>query len=116
MAILRTIPCWRWWPRPTKVVVHAWLRSGNSAGTWGVTSFVAETLARLPADFRLHALRADSGIFLAEFLAYLEEHLRPHVIAVRLDSHIKRAVAELRQWHAFALGLEAAEPTYQALG
>jgi hypothetical protein len=60
-----------------KVVVHAWLRSGNSASARGVTSFVTETLARLPADFRLYALRADSGFFLAEFMAYLEAHRLP---------------------------------------
>lgn len=99
-----------------KVVVHAWLRSGNSASARGVTSFMAETLARLPADFRLYALRADSGFFLAEFLNYLEERLLPYVIAVRLNPHIKRAVAGLRQWRAFAPGLEAAETSYQAVG
>jgi hypothetical protein len=38
------------------------------------------------------------------------------VIAVRLNPHIKRAVAGLRHWRAFAPGLEAAETNYQALG
>ena len=99
-----------------KVVVHAWLRSGNSASARGVTSFMAETLARLPADFRLYALRADSGFFLAEFLNYLEERRLPYAIAVRLNPQIKRTVAGLRQWSVFAPGLEAAETTYQALG
>lgn len=99
-----------------KVVVHAWLRSGNSASARGVTSFMDETLARLPADFRLYALRGDSGFFLAEFLDYLEAHRLPYAIAVRLNPHIKRAVAGLRQWRAFAPGLEATETTYQAHG
>ena len=44
-----------------KVVLHAWLRSGNTASARGVKAFLAETLAKLPADFRLYALRADSG-------------------------------------------------------
>ena len=99
-----------------KVVVHAWLRSGNSASARGVKSFMAETLARLPADFRLYALRADSGFFISEFLAYLEEHLLPYAIAVRMDPRIKRAVAGLRQWTPFAPGLAAAQTKYQALG
>ncbi len=43
----------------------------------GVRSFLTETLARLSADFRLYALRADSGFFIAEFLADLEELLLP---------------------------------------
>jgi len=52
-----------------KVVVHAWLRSGNTASAGGVKAFLAETLARLPADFRRYALRADAGFFVTEFLA-----------------------------------------------
>jgi hypothetical protein len=35
-------------------------------------AFLAETLARLPHDFRLYAVRADSGFFLSEFLEELE--------------------------------------------
>jgi hypothetical protein len=99
-----------------KVVVHAWLRSGNTASASGVRSFLTETLARLPADFRLYAMRADSGFFIAEFLAQLEELLLPYVIVVRMDPRIKRAVAGLRQWTTFAPGLAAAETSYQALG
>jgi hypothetical protein len=99
-----------------KVVVHAWLRSGNTASARGVKSFLAETLARLPEGYRLYALRADSGFFIAEFLAYLEERLLPYVIAVRMDPRIKRVVAGLRQWTPFAPGLEAAQTSYQALG
>lgn len=99
-----------------KVVVHAWLRRGNTASARGVTSFMAETLARLPAGFRLYALRADSGFFIADFLAYLEERGLPYMIEVRLNPHLKRAVAGLRQWRSFAPGLQAAETTYQALG
>src|ERR1700736_5071404 len=46
-----------------KVVLHAWLRSGNTASARGVIAFLAETLAKLPPAFRLYALRADSGFF-----------------------------------------------------
>jgi hypothetical protein len=99
-----------------KVVVHAWLRSGNTASARGVKSFLDETLARLPAGFRLYALRADSGFFISEFLLYLEAHLLPYVIAVRMNPHLRRAVAGLRQWTPLAAGLEAAETSYQALG
>jgi hypothetical protein len=99
-----------------KVVVHAWLRSGNTASARGVKSFLDETLARLPAGFRLYALRADSGFFISEFLLYLEAHLLPYVIAVRMNPHLRRAVAGVRQWTPLATGLEAAETSYQALG
>ena len=99
-----------------KVVVHAWLRSGNTASARGVKSFLDETLARLPAGFRLYALRADSGFFISDFLLYLEARLLPYVIAVRMTPHLRHVVAGLRQWTSFAPGLEAAETTYQAVG
>jgi hypothetical protein len=36
-----------------KLVLHAWLRSDNTSSARGVKMFLAETLARLPHDFRL---------------------------------------------------------------
>src|SRR5262245_36965250 len=67
-----------------KVVLHAWLRSGNSGTARGVKAFLAETLAKLPASFRLYALRADSGFFVTEFLEELEARGFPYAIAVRM--------------------------------
>jgi len=99
-----------------KVVVHAWLRSGNTASARGVKAFLAETLARLPADFRLYALRADSGFFVTEFLVELERRALPYAIAVRMNPHLRRTVAGIKQWTPFARGLEAAETSYQAYG
>jgi hypothetical protein len=99
-----------------KVVLHAWLRSGNTASARGVTAFLAETLAKLPADFRLYALRADSGFFVTEFLVELERRALPYAIAVRMNPHLRRTVAGIPQWTPFAHGLEAAETRYQAHG
>jgi hypothetical protein len=50
-----------------KLVVHAWLRSGNTASARGVKAFLAETLAQLPTDFRLYALRANAGFLSLTF-------------------------------------------------
>src|SRR5580658_4239910 len=99
-----------------KVVVHAWLRSGNTASARGVKAFLAETLARLPADFRRYALRADAGFFVTEFLLELERRALPYAIAVRMNPHLRRTVAGIKQWTPFARGLEAAETNYQAYG
>src|SRR5216683_3787171 len=98
------------------VVLHAWLRSGNTASARGVKAFLAETLARLPPDFRLYALRADSGFFVTDFLAELERRALPYVIAVRMNPHLRRTVAGIGQWTPFAHGLEASETSYQAYG
>ena len=99
-----------------KLVLHAWLRSGNTASARGVKAFLAETLARLPAEFRLYAVRADSGFFLSEFLEELERRALPYVIAVRMNPLLRRAVAAIGQWQSFAPGLEAGETTYCAHG
>jgi hypothetical protein len=99
-----------------KVVLHAWLRSGNSGTARGVKAFLAETLAKLPESFRLYALRADSGFFVTEFLEELETRGLPYAIAVRMNRLVQRTVIGIRHWTRFAAGLEAAEVSYQALG
>ena len=99
-----------------KVVLHAWLRSGNSGTARGVKAFLAETLAKLPKEFRLYGLRADSGFFVTEFLEELETRALPYAIAVRMNRFVQRTVVGIRQWTRFAPGLEAAEVPYQALG
>jgi len=99
-----------------KLVLHAWLRSGNTASARGVKAFLAEALARRPVDFRLYAVRADSGFFVSEFLEELERRALPYVIAVRMNPLLRRAVAAIRQWQPFAPGLEAGETTYCAHG
>jgi hypothetical protein len=99
-----------------KLVLHAWLRSGNTSSARGVRAFLAEALARLPHDFRLYALRADSGFFVSEFLDELEQRALPYVIAVRMNPLLRRAVAAIGQWQSFAPGLEAGETSYCAHG
>jgi hypothetical protein len=100
----------------SKLVLHAWLRSGNTASARGVKAFLAETLARVPEDFRFYGVRADSGFFLSEFLEELEQRALPYVIAVRMNPLLRRAVVGIRQWQSFAPGLEAAETSYCAHG
>lgn len=99
-----------------KVVVHAWLRSGNTGTARGVCAFLAETIARLRDGFRLYALRADSGFFVTEFLDDLEARRLPYAIAVRMTPHVKRSVIAVKNWTRFAPGLECSEMNYQAPG
>jgi hypothetical protein len=98
-----------------KLVVHAWLRSGNAGSARGVGGFLAETLARLGPAFRLYALRADAGFFVREFLEDLESRRLPYAIAVRMTPHLRREIVGVRTWRSFAPGLEAAELSYQAV-
>jgi hypothetical protein len=99
-----------------KVVVHAWLRSGNSSSARGVVAFLEETLARLGEGFRLYGLRADSGFFIAEFLTALEARDLPYVIVARMTRNLQREVAAIPKWTSITPGLEAGEMNYQAPG
>ena len=98
-----------------KVVCNAWLRSGNTGTARGVEAFLAETLAKLPPGFRLYALRADSGFFVADFLAVLEARGLPYAIAVRMNRLVHRQIVGLLAWRAFGPGLEVADAQVQGL-
>jgi hypothetical protein len=99
-----------------KMVLHVWLRSGNTGTARGVVAFLAETLGRMPEGWRLYALRADSGFFVREFLEDLEGRGLPYAIAVRMTLPVQREVIGLREWVEFAPGLAASERMYQAPG
>lgn len=71
-------------------VLHAWLRSGNTASGRGVCAFLKEAFAQLPAGWRLRCLRADSGFFDQALLAMLEEHAVPYIIVARMTTALKR--------------------------
>jgi hypothetical protein len=97
-----------------KIVLHVWLRSGNTTSATGVQAFLTEALAQLPPRVRLYALRADSGFFAADMLRELETRALPYAIAVRMTPHVKRAVAGLTRWTPFGPGLEVSDTPYQA--
>jgi hypothetical protein len=71
------------------LVLHAWLRSGNTAAGRGVIAFLREALALLPQDWRVRCVRADSGFFDQGLLAFLEERGLPYLIVARMTAAIK---------------------------
>ena len=73
-------------------VLHAWLRSGNTAAGRGVLGFLAEALALLPGGWRIRCVRADSGFFDQALLGFLEERGLPCIIVARLTQQVKRRV------------------------
>jgi hypothetical protein len=97
-----------------KLVLHSWLRSGNSGSARGVSGFLAEALARLPDGFVIEALRADAGFFVREFLEELERRHLPYAIAVRMNKLVQHAIVGLTDWQPVDHGLEVAETRYLA--
>jgi hypothetical protein len=100
-----------------KVVLHVWLRSGNTGSARGVVPFCQEALGRLPQGHRVYAVRADSGFCQNDFLQFLHARRLAYAIAARFTSTVQRLVlSQVKQWRCFAPGLEVAETSYQALG
>ena len=97
----------------SKLVAHAWLRSGNSGSARGAEAFLDETLALLPEDLPLRGLRADSGFFILKFLRAVEAKKLPYAIAVKLNPRVKREIAGISQWREFGEGLEVGELAYK---
>lgn len=97
-----------------KVILHAWLRSGNAGTARGVNAFLAEVLARLPETVQIQAVRADSGFFEKAFLDELDARGLEYAIAVRMNRLVKRSVIRIPEWRSFGPGLEVGEISYQA--
>lgn len=99
-----------------KVVLHAWLRSGNTGSARGVEAFLDQALAYLPQGYRLYAVRADSGFFAAKVLSYLEQLQLPYAISVKLTKPLRNRLAGIKNWQEFAPGLEVGELMYETYG
>ena len=81
-------------------VLHAWLRSGNTAASRGVSHFLQEALRLLPATSKIRCVRADSGFFAQELFEFLEQNALPYVVVARLTTSLKRLCAGIPIWKA----------------
>ena len=79
-------------------VLHAWLRSGNTSASRGVSHFLSEALALVPEHWKMRCVRADSGFFARELFEFLEQRAIPYVVVARLTSSLKRLAASIRDW------------------
>lgn len=98
LAVLAEVP----------LLLQGWLRSGNTDAARGVTAFLSEALALLPAGLWIRCVRADSGFFEEALLAFLAQRQLPHLVVGRLTQRLKRRAAMISQWQEvvehYALG------------
>jgi len=97
----------------SKRISHAWLRSGNTGTARGVSAFLDEALHRLPEHTRVGTVRADSGLFISDFLSDLEARKLSYAVAVRMQRPVQRAIAGLKTWRPFGCGVEVSELPWQ---
>lgn len=98
------------------LVLHGWLRSGNTGAAKGAVAFLAEALALLPAGWTIRCVRADSGFFEEALLAFLEQRSLPYLVVARLTTQLKRKAAALRDWRAVDDDYAVGEFNAQLLG
>jgi hypothetical protein len=61
--------------------------NSNIIASRGIVDFLREALVLMPAGWKVRCVRADSGFFAEELLAFLEEHSHAYVI-VAVEEHL----------------------------
>jgi hypothetical protein len=98
------------------LVLHGWLRSGNTGAARGVVPFLQEALALLPEGMWIRCVRADSGFFEEGLLAFLEERQLSYLVVARMTTVLKRRCAGIKDWKAIDEYYAVGEFTAQLLG
>jgi len=100
------------------IVVHAWLRSGNTSSHRGAVQFLMETLDLLPERLKICHVRADSGFAVEAFLAFLEQRSMTYAISAKFTKGLQNKVAGMREedWREIAPGIVVGEVEFQAQG
>jgi hypothetical protein len=80
------------------LVLHAWLRCGNTGSARGAAAFLTEAFALMPTHWKLRTVRADSGFFENALLIFLEARGIPYIVVARLTQTVKRKAAGLATW------------------
>lgn len=104
----------------TRMIANCWLRPGNSSSANNVQAFLANTRHRL-GDKQVSLLRADSGFSDSVFIDYLDEQQLHHIIALRQNQPLQRALVNAEGWWVLqdghgkpVEGIELTRFTYQA--
>jgi hypothetical protein len=97
----------------TRMIANCWLRPGNTASANNVHAFLDSTLDNLSGK-RIGLLRADSGFSDNTFLCRLEDKNISHIIALRLNQPLQRALVAAQNWWSIDDGIDLVSMEYQA--
>lgn len=104
----------------TRMIANCWLRPGNTGSANNVRAFLENTLHRL-GDQKVCLLRADSGFANNDFLKDLDAKSIHHIIALRQNQPLQRALVDTKGWWALVdergrtvEGIELTRFSYQA--
>lgn len=97
-----------------RLVLHCWLRPGNSSSGNGVSVFFKEARDLLGERHRVGLIRADSGFFAGEFMDDVESQGINYIIAVRMNRVIRGMISGITNWTIIDKGIGVSEICYKA--
>ena len=97
-----------------RMVVHAWLRPGDTASSSNVNHFFYEALALLEPRHKVGLVRADSGFFVGAFLSLLEGRRINYIVSAKMNPVIRNMMAGLKMWVGVDTGIAVSELRYAA--
>jgi len=98
-----------------KMIIQAWMRSGDSAASTDLKDFFTEVLAVLPKQ-KIGLVRADSGFYGKDVLEYFEEQNLQYIISARMNAGLVAEIFNQRSWFRSQDGIDYCSFEYQALG
>lgn len=96
-----------------RMVLHAWLRPGNTNDSNGVREFTEEALELLGPRHSVGMIRADSGFYVGDFLGALEGKTIAYIVSAKMTGPLRQRIADHKQWLSVGQGVEVAEFAYQ---
>jgi len=96
------------------MVLHLWLRAGNTVSASRAVDFIRETLNNKPQWLNISDVRADSGFFSGKIFDFLEELSIPYTIVARATSVVRESVMGITDWTETLSGIEIGETLYRA--
>ena len=97
----------------TRMVVNAWMRSGNTADLNNWEDFLYETFKVILRNKKVGLVRADSGFYSNEFLKWFEKEELNYIIAVKFYENIKYQIGAVKQWTNITYGLDVSEMNFK---
>lgn len=98
-----------------RVLLHAWLRGGNTASGNNAVAFLQECLALAKDRVKLRMLRANNGYFDNRILSFLESAGLPYLVKARFTKLVKLAAQQVGAWVPIGSGIEVAEARIKLL-
>lgn len=80
-----------------KMVVHSWMRAGNTNDMSGMDCFL-EQLFKIVPPSRIGLVRADSGFYSREVMCEMEESKVDYIIRARMTSALMDKVLQIDEW------------------